>query len=113
MTDFVINFIQGKQINSFQKLRFLLFLYQHPELTGTSEQFARQLYLGDMAMIEAIIQELCMVGLLDRIDHKYMLHDDPSVKSTLQYLSRVYDDPLARQQILDQVRSASFTAAYA
>lgn len=35
MNDILVNFIRAKRIDSFQKLRFLFFLYPRPGLTGT------------------------------------------------------------------------------
>lgn len=48
MDELAVNFVRAMQIDSFQKLYFLLYLHQHPDLIGTSQQFAEQLYLGDM-----------------------------------------------------------------
>jgi len=50
MDDDIINFVRDKQINSFQKLRFLLFLYQHPNLNATTQKFAERLYLDDVLL---------------------------------------------------------------
>jgi hypothetical protein len=33
----IVNFIRAKCIDSFQQLYVLLFLYQHPQLVGTSQ----------------------------------------------------------------------------
>ena len=43
MSNTVASFIRAKNIDSFQKLCFLLFLHQQPELTGTSHEFAELL----------------------------------------------------------------------
>lgn len=60
MGDMVASFIRAKHIDSFQKLCFLLFLHQHPDLIGTSQEFAERLYLGDVQLLEEIITDLQM-----------------------------------------------------
>jgi hypothetical protein len=92
MSDMIASFIRIKHIDSFQKLCFLLFLHQYPELTGTSREFAERLYFGD-------------VRLVDCVENRYKLNDGPDVRSSLQYLTGAFEDPLARQEILDQVRA--------
>lgn len=104
MGDMVASFIRAKHIDSFQKLCFLLFLHQHPDLIGTSQEFAERLYLGDVQLLEEIITDLQMVGLVDCVENRYKLRNEPNVRSRLQYLARSFEDPLSRQEILDQVR---------
>jgi hypothetical protein len=104
MSDVVASFIRVKHIDSFQKLCFLLFLHRHPELTGTSHEFAELLHLGDVRLLEEIITDLQMVGLLDCVENRYKLLGEPNVRSCLEHLARSFEDPLARQEILDQVR---------
>ena len=104
MEDKTAKFIRASQIDSFQKLRFLLFIYQHPNLTGTIKEFATRLSFGDTPLIENIIADLCQTGLLDCTAGRYRLCQNPEVNSCLACLSSTFDDPLARQGILDQVR---------
>ena len=92
-----------KQINSYQKLRFLLFLHQSPEFEGTSHAFAERLHLGDTQLVEQIITELQDRGLIECLGNCYRLNDDPEVKSFLRGLATTFEDPLARQKLLDQV----------
>ena len=112
MNDVVASFIRVKHIDSFQKLCFLLFLHQHPELTGTSREFAELLYFGDVRLLEEIITDLQMVGLVDCVENRYKLHGEPDVRSCLQYLARAFEDPLAHQKILDQVRYSAPLGRY-
>ena len=113
MNDMVASFIRVKRIDSFQKLRFLLFLRQRPELTGTSRVFAELLYLGDVRLLEEIITDLQMAGLVDCVgENRYKLCDEPDVRSGLQYLARAFEDPLARQEILAQVRYSAPLGRY-
>ncbi len=104
MEDKAAKFILTRQIDSFQKLRFLLFIYQHPALTGTIKEFASQLYFGDTPIIENIMADLCQAGLLDCVEGRFKLCRDPDVYSCLECLSQRFDDPVARQRLLDQVR---------
>ena len=103
MSDMIASFIRIKHIDSFQKLCFLLFLHQYPELTGTSREFAERLYFGDVRLLEEIIADLQVVGLVDCVGNRYKLKDGPDVRSSLQYLTGAFEDPLTRQEILDQI----------
>jgi hypothetical protein len=104
VTSRVANFIRVNRIDSFQKLRFLLFLHQHPASTGTSQEFAERLYLTDVVLLEKIVADLLRVGLLDCVEGRYALPSEPTVKAELLCLTKVFEDPLARQELLDQVR---------
>ncbi|GAB4407309.1 MAG: hypothetical protein Fur0044_00120 [Anaerolineae bacterium] len=105
MNDMVVKFIRTKRIDSFQKLRFLLFLYQRPGLTGTCQELARQLYLGDEVLVRRIIADLQRAGLLV-IDAGGCcgLEIKPEVRMSLGHLARAFADPLLRQEVLDQIR---------
>ena len=106
MNETAANFIRARQIDSFQKLRLLLFVHQHPTLTGTIQDFSSRLYLGDVPTLENIVTDLCQAGLLDRcVGNRFRLCHDPDANSCLECLRKVFEDPLARQRILDQVRS--------
>lgn len=104
----VVKFIRAKHIDSFHKLRLLAFLHQHPESSWTSQEVAEKLYLGDVPLLEGIIADLRSAGLIDCVSHRCTLHDEPDVRSCLQRLEEMCEDPLVRQQILDQVTHATF-----
>lgn len=104
MGEAVANFIRAMRIDSFQKLRVLLFLHQHPDFNGTGHQFAERLSLGDVALLEQIIHDLRQVGLITCTDRGCTLRNEPQLRSCLLYLARAFEDPLARQDILDRVR---------
>lgn len=104
MNEIVNNYIRTKNINSFQKLRFLLFLYQHPHVKATSQEFANRLHLADTLLIENIITDLHQAGLIDRVDNRYKLPDEPEVHSQLQHLAHAFEHPLTRQELLKQVK---------
>ncbi len=104
MHNVITEMMKARRVDSFQKLRFLLYLQRHPDLTGTVHDFAGQLYLGDMSLIERIIADLYKVQLLERVGNLYKLPDKPDIQSWLRELASAYDDPLERQALLDQVR---------
>ena len=104
MQAFISHFIKLKRINSFQKLRFLLFLHRFPTLKGTSEDFAGQLHFGDKIFVDEMITELEEVGLLKRVGYQYMLNNEPTIQANLKELARAFDHPLSRQKLLDYVK---------
>ena len=102
-----IQFIQVNHIDSFQKLRVLIFFYQHPESSWTGPQIAKQLYLGDGPLLEEIVTELQAAGLVSCVAHRCKLSNEAGVRLPLQHLINRYKNPLARQEILDQVRHSA------
>ena len=94
--------IYSKQIDSYQKLHLLLFLYQHPEMKGTYQEFAERLYFGDTVLLAKILADLQLVGLVEQVDRRYKLCNKPAAKAYLQRLARAFDDPLTRQEILSR-----------
>ena len=100
----IVRFIQARHIDSFQKLRVLVFFYQHPESSWANPQLAKQLYLGDGPMLEEIIAELRAAGLVNCVAHYCKLSDETGVRSLLRHLINICENPLARQEILDKVR---------
>lgn len=103
MSPGVANRIHAKNINSFQKLYFLLFLYHHPDMKGTSQEFAERSYFGNTLLIDQIMIDLQQVGLVDQIQNIYQLHCEPDLASWLRDLDRAFQDPLARQELLSEV----------
>jgi hypothetical protein len=107
MNEAVLTYIRVKNIDSFQKLRLLLYLYQHPQLKGTSQDLANRLHLADIPLIEKIIADLQQAGLIDRVENYYKLPDEPEVRLQLQHLARAFEHPLTRQELLKQVKPAA------
>ena len=103
MDERLANFIRVKRIDTFQKLRFLLFLQQHPDIKGTPQEFAERLYLGDVPLLEEIIIDLQKVGLVECVADHCILRDESDDIFCLGCLARVFEDPLARQKLLEQV----------
>jgi hypothetical protein len=99
----LVNFLRDKQIDSFSKLRFLLFLRQHPRLEGCAQHLAERLYI-EAPLVEKLIAELQGVGLLERETNDYILPDEPNLKFYLEILAYAFEQPLARQELLDQIK---------
>lgn len=95
-----------RHIDSFQKLRFLLFLYHHPDMKGTCREFGERLYFGHTPGLEEMIGQLYLAGLIERTGNCYQLCQEPAVWTYLQQLAGDFENPLTRQQMLDQVRHA-------
>ncbi|GIK39736.1 MAG: hypothetical protein BroJett011_35690 [Chloroflexota bacterium] len=104
MNETIYTYLRTKNIDTFQKLRLLLLLHQHPHWRGTSQELAQRLHLGDTSLIESIIADLHQAGLIDQVDNQYRLPDEPEIRSQLQYLARAFEHPLTRQELLKQVK---------
>jgi hypothetical protein len=100
----ITQFIQTRQIDSYQKLRVLLFFHNHADLSWTSSQIAGRLYLGDGPLLEEIIADLQATGLVDCTAGRCRLHNEAGLRVKLQHLVKTCENPLARQEILDTVR---------
>jgi hypothetical protein len=103
MNELIGNFLHTRQINSFQKLRILLVMDQDPHRVGTYHQWAKWLYLGDTPLLEQILEELQQVGLITYEQGHWTLADEAEIKPSLKALGKLFNDPLTRQQLLQQV----------
>lgn len=97
------DFVRTKQIDSFQKLRFLLFLQENPETQGTCQEFAERLHLGDTLLLERIIADLFRVDLLVKVNQRWQLAAREISEDCLQELAKSFECPLTRQELLAQV----------
>jgi predicted transcriptional regulator len=111
MMNEIAKFIQTKHIDSFQKLRLLIFLHQHPESSWTSQEIAERLYLGDAPSLEGMIAGLRKAGLVKRAGNRCQMSDEASIRARLQHLVKTCENPLARQEVLDHVRQRTFATA--
>ena len=100
----ISKFIRTKHIDSFQKLRLLLYLQQCPDQKGSRQDFAERLHLGDTALLDGIVHDLQRVGLLVRIGRGWQLSDEPTARSCLRSLVGAFESPLDRQEIIEQMR---------
>lgn len=105
MNSGLAQYIQSKGIDSFQKLQFLLFLHQHPHLKGTRREFAEQLYWRDITLLTKIIIDLQFVGLIEQVGKQYKLRNEPGNMFYLQKLARTFENPLARQELINHVQT--------
>ncbi|MCB0163323.1 MAG: hypothetical protein KDI79_03790 [Anaerolineae bacterium] len=99
-----MNTLARWQIDSSQKLYFLLFLHNHPQLKGTGQELAEHAFLGDTPQTDRIIADLQQMGLLDREDNSYRLRETPEIKAELQALAYAFEQPLSRQRLLETVK---------
>lgn len=104
MSPAVATYIKTNHIDSFPKLQFLLFLYQHPNMKGTSQEFAQRSYLGNVSLVEKIISDLQSVGLVDYVEERYQLHNESDVQLQLQNLAKTFENPLDRLELLDTLK---------
>ena len=112
MVDGVVNDRLAQHIDSFQKLRILLFLGKHPDMKGTCEEFGERLYFGRTPLLEEMLNELLSAGLIERSENCYQLSRAPEILLGLQHLAGVFENPLTRQQMLDQMRPKAFLSRY-
>lgn len=103
----LLSFLSVKKIDSYQKLRLLLFLHNRPELTGTLTDLAQWLHLGDTVLLERIITDLEAVKLVIQANNHYALSSDPAVQHHLHKLAAAYEDPITRQDIIQHVNGKS------
>lgn len=96
-------FLSDRRIDSFQKLRILLWLYRHPHLNLTCQELSQQLYLSDMPLIESMLVELNSAGLVNCQENYCMLIDQPELRSCLRCLAERFEDPMARQSLIDRI----------
>jgi hypothetical protein len=112
MNETIAKFLHTKQIDSLIKLRILLFMHQNPDLAKTCRQLAEQLYLGQTPLLDNILLDLQQVGLIKCDEGQCMLSDEPEIKTGLQHLSQIFNDPLSRQKLLKRVKSYSANQPY-
>ena len=99
----VVEFIRSRQIDSYQKLRVLIFFHDHADSSWSSPQIATRLYLGEGPFLESIIADLQVAGLLNCCAEFCRLRDEAEVSLDLEHLIKTCENPLARQEILDSL----------
>ena len=60
----IIKFIQANRINSFQKLRLLLFYQQDLNFEGTAPEIAQKLHLADTQLVRKSILDFKDANLI-------------------------------------------------
>jgi hypothetical protein len=77
-----------------------LFLYRYAERHQVSREFARQLHFSAEPVLEEVTTELSVAGLLHQSSGHYTLPNSAEIRQGLEHPVRVYEDPLARQDLL-------------
>lgn len=70
------------------------------------------MYLGNTPLLAKIITDLQSAGLVDCVENRYQLRDEPGVSLCLQHLTRAFENPLARQEILKQMKHSASLSHY-
>jgi hypothetical protein len=104
LDNIIIRFIRDHRIDSFQKLRLLLFYQQYPNFEGTASEIALKLHLADTQLVRKTILDFKDVNLIVRTDHRWKLSDRSEVVVALELLAHAFEQPLTRQKLLDQVK---------
>jgi len=103
----VVEFIRSRQIDSYQKLRVLIFFYDHADSSWSSRQIATRLYLGEGSFLEEIIADLQAAGLLNCSAQRCRLGDEVEINADLEHLIKTCENPLARQGVLNGLNRRS------
>ena len=96
-------FISDYKINSYLKLRVLLSLHSDPQHSLSLDELCDQFFVADQHALEQLVAAFCQQGLLIRDGARWTRSGQPAVTYCLACLERTFDDPLARQRLLDQV----------
>lgn len=93
-----------RKIDSWPKLHVLLWLYEHRDLRLTCQELAQPLYLGDIGMVKAMLEDLRAAGFLVEENGRWVLADSPEILACVVYLHRSFTDPLTRQSLIERIR---------
>lgn len=99
------HFIVDCKINSYRKLNLLLFFFQYPDRTGTSEDVARWLHLGSSFFVEDLLAELEHEEIITQEHGHYRLASKLKGQRCTECLLTHFDDPLSRQKLLARIRN--------
>ena len=93
-------FIVHRRIDSFHKLWFLLFLHQRSNENRVNREYLRQVTFADDPTLDEVIDELQNAGLLKTRGESLSIVDDQEVRSDLDRMASVFEDPWGRQELL-------------
>ena len=87
-------------------------MHKQPQRSLSMDELCEQFFVADRRALEQLMVELCQRGLLTCNDAAWTGNDRPDIAYCLACLERTFDDPLARQRLLDQVveRKAGYVA---
>ncbi|MCB0154079.1 MAG: hypothetical protein KDF65_04715 [Anaerolineae bacterium] len=100
MNQTVTDYLETNHIDSVLKLNILLFLIHHPDFRGSGPELAECSYVGNTPCFEKNLDDLCSVGVVERVEQRYQLSRQPDVTWSLHALAQTFEDPLTRQEIL-------------
>ena len=95
-------FLTQRRIDSFNKVWFLLFLWQRSEYS-INRAFAHMATFSDEPMLDETINELESAGLLTVEDGQCSLRRESEIETSLRSMLLTYEDPIARQQLLSRL----------
>lgn len=96
-------FVNNRKIDSYLKLRILLTMHEHSQQSLSLDELCEQFFVADRPALEQLMIDLCQQGLLDCNGARWTSSSQPDVVYCLTCLERTFDDPLARQRLLDQI----------
>lgn len=96
-------FVDNHKIDSYLKLRVLLSMVKQPQCSLSLDDLCEQFFVADRRALARLMAELCQRGLLTCDSAGWKSSDRPDNADCLACLARTFDDPLARQRLLDQV----------
>lgn len=99
-------FIPSHGIDSFLKLRVLFSLHQLPSHSATLQELSERLFVGDSALLQQTVADLACHGLVQSTAERCTLDEQPEIAYCLRCLTKTFDDPWARQGLLDWIAAA-------
>ena len=101
-------FLSQRRIDSFNKVWFLLFLWQRSE-NSINRAFARMATFSDELTLDETIGELECAGLLTVQDGTCSLRRESEIETGISAMLLTYEDPIARQHLLSRLYRRSTT----
>ena len=96
------HFLCERRIDSFNKVWFLLFLWQRNE-HSVNRAFARIATFSDDPTLDETIHELEDTGLLTMQDGQCCVCQGAEIEAGLNAMLLTYEDPIARQSLLSRL----------
>lgn len=96
-------FVRQRGLDSFQKLRLVLWLGRNPGRAFSCAQLGAALHLSDQRLMDELVDELCEAGVVRCRDNLLTLADLPELRRCLDCLLVRFEDPLARQELLAHI----------
>jgi hypothetical protein len=97
------DFVRERRLDSFQKLRLVLWLGHNPGRGFSSQQVSAALHVSDQRLLDGLLAELCETGVICCDGGLWTLADLPELRRCLDCLAIRFEDPLLRQKLLDHI----------